>query len=220
VIKKQIPFHTDGDYEGITRVNKTIYVLRSDGMLFEIPDYGSSYSARKILLTGLPANDYEGLCYDKKNNRFLIAPKGKSGKSSEFKENHPIFGFDLNSGILIKVPVFKFDLSPLKRFASENKFNNTNKSKKKTLPGESDISFRPSAIGIHPLTNQLFVLSAIEHMLFVFDSNGTIEYMEKLNPKIFIQPEGISFFENGDMLISNEGQNKKPTLLRFNYELK
>ena len=54
-------------------------------------------------------------------------------------------------------------------------------------------------------------------MLFVFDMNGTIEYMEKLNPDIFNQPEGITFLKNGDMLISNEGQNKNPTLLRFNY---
>jgi hypothetical protein len=31
------------------------------------------------------------------------------------------------------------------------------------------------------------------------------------------EAEGISFFENGDMLISNEGEDRKPTLLRFNY---
>lgn len=40
---------------------------------------------------------------------------------------------------------------------------------------------------------------------------------ELLNPLVFNKPEGITFFENGDMMISNEGQHKKPTLLRFNY---
>jgi len=219
-IKKQILFHDNGDYEGITRVDKTIYILRSDGVLFEILNYRSSGFTKKIILTGIPANDYEGLCYDQKNNRLLIAPKGKSGKGSEFKDNHPIFGFNMTSGILIKEPVFKFNLSVLKSFAREHKAVNPKSGIKKVLASETEISFRPSAIGIHPLTNELFVLSGIEHMLFIFDIYGTIEYMEKLNPHIFNMPEGITFLKNGDMLISNEGQNKKPTILRFNYKLK
>jgi hypothetical protein len=48
--------------------------------------------------------------------------------------------------------------------------------------------------------------------------NGTIEYSEKLNPELFNMPEGITFFKNGDMLISNEGKDKYPTILRFNYD--
>ena len=53
-IKKQILFHGNGDYEGITRVDKTIYILRSDGVLFEILDYGSSDFTKKIFSTGIP----------------------------------------------------------------------------------------------------------------------------------------------------------------------
>jgi hypothetical protein len=44
--------------------------------------------------------------------------------------------------------------------------------------------------------------------------------MEKLNPELFNQPEGIAFLNNGDMLISNEGGPGNATLLRFNYKLK
>ena len=54
-------------------------------------------------------------------------------------------------------------------------------------------------------------------MLFVFDATGGIEYAEKLNPILLNRPEGLAFFENGDMLISNESGNKYPTILRFNY---
>jgi hypothetical protein len=50
--------------------------------------------------------------------------------------------------------------------------------------------------------------------------NGTIEYIEKLNPDVFNMPEGIAFFGNGDMLISNEGRINPPTILRFNYKRK
>jgi hypothetical protein len=216
-IKKQLHFHRDGDYEGVTRVDKTIYILRSDGVLFEILNYGSSDFTKKIFSTGIPAKDNEGLCYDQKNYRLLIAPKSNIGKGSEYDNIRVIYGFDLKSGTLMKEHVFDFDLSVIKRFASDNKAILPVKRKKKARVREPEIKFRPSAIGIHPITNKLFVLSGIEKMLFVFDMNGTIEYMEKLNPDIFNMPEGITFFKNGDMLISNEGQNKYPTLLRFNY---
>jgi hypothetical protein len=55
-------------------------------------------------------------------------------------------------------------------------------------------------------------------MLFVFNYEGGIKNIFLLNPLLFRQPEGITFLENGDLLISNEGQSKSPaTLLRFNY---
>jgi len=33
-------------------------------------------------------------------------------------------------------------------------------------------------------------------------------------------PEGISFLDNGDMLISNEGRTNPPTILLFKYKRK
>ena len=48
--------------------------------------------------------------------------------------------------------------------------------------------------------------------------NGNLEHIEQLNPVIFNKPEGLSFYQNGDVLISNEGQAHQPTLLKFNYK--
>ena len=216
-IKQQLFFNANGDYEGITLADKSIYILRSDGVLFEISNYGSSDFTKEVFPTGIPANDNEGLCYDQKTKRLLIAPKSNIGKGYEYELKRVIYGFDLNLGKLMKNPVFDFDLRAIKKFASDNKVLQPKKSIKKGQLKEPDIRFRPSAIGIHPVTNKLFLLSGMEHMLFVFDMNGTIEYIEKLNPEIFNMPEGITFFKNGDMLISNEGQNRNATLLRFNY---
>jgi hypothetical protein len=47
--------------------------------------------------------------------------------------------------------------------------------------------------------------------------NGDVLDVEALDPLIFNKPEGISFNEKGDMLITNEGQDKKPTALIFKY---
>lgn len=217
-IRKQYPFSGNGDYEGVTRVDKTIYILRSDGMLFEISNYESENSVTKSYYTGIPATDNEGLCYDRKKNRLLIAPKSNSANDKEDKNKRYIYAFDLNSKKLVMKPLFVFHLKALGKFASENKLKVPMKGGGKGDKKDPDIEFRPSAIGIHPLTNKLFVISGMERLLFVFDMNGGIEYIEKLDPELFPQPEGITFLKNGDMLISNE--NKRPTIVKFNYQNK
>lgn len=86
-IKNQFTFHIDGDYEGITKVDNSIFILRSDGMLFEIANYLNPDTKISSYRTGIPANNNEGLCYDKDHNR-LIACKGKIGKGPEFKDKN------------------------------------------------------------------------------------------------------------------------------------
>lgn len=216
-IRDQYAFHMDGDYEGITRVDNRIYVLRSDGTLFEIADFTLADFKLSTYPTGVPANDNEGLCFDPLNNRLLIGCKSKIGKGSEFKDRRVIYGFDLNDKRLSKEPVFDFNLDDLKAFALENKIKLPVKTQKKGASPEPVIRFRISAICIHPINQMLYLLSAADHMLFIFNRDGKIEHMELLNRAIFNKAEGISFFENGDMLISNEGQDKRPTLLRFSY---
>jgi uncharacterized protein YjiK len=216
-IKKQFVFGADGDYEGITLVNKTIYVLRSDGYLFEISDYESEEFILTSFSTDIPAKDNEGLCYDTDNNRLLIACKSKIRNGTKSKDNRAIYGFDLKTKTLTQKPIFNFDIKIIKQFAIDNKISLPTKKKKGNQINEPSFKFRPSAIGIHPFTKQLYIISSSDHLLFIFDMNGDIKHIEQLNPFMFNQAEGITFFENGDMLISNEGKDKKPTLLRFNY---
>jgi uncharacterized protein YjiK len=215
-LEKQFTFNIDGDYEGIARVDKTIYVLRSDGTLFEISDYESKDFRLDIFFTKIPSSDNEGLCYDPDNKRLLIACKGKTDKGSD--NRRVIYGFDLKSKTLSNDPVFNFDLKDIKQFALDNKINLPVSKKKKGKIIEPVIKFETSAICIHPLTKGLFLISASDRLLFIFNVNGTIEHIELLDPYIFNNSEGISFFENGDMLIANEGQGKSPTLLRFNFK--
>ena len=216
-IKIQYNFYNSGDYEGIAKVDKTVYVLRSDGTLFGITNFETAKFTVSTYSTGIPGKDNEGLCFDQKANRLLIAPKIASVKEPDNKDKRYIFSFDLKSKKLTGKPLYIFDLSVIRDFAMENKIKVPMKDGKKGHKNIPDIEFRPSAIGIHPFTNKLFVLSGMEHILFVFNTNGNIEYIEKLDPGLFIQPEGITFLRNGDMLISNEGQDKKATIVRFNY---
>lgn len=216
-IKKQFTFNIDGDYEGITRVGKTIYILQSDGVLFEISDYESINFKLASYETGIPANNNEGLCYDADNNRLLIACKSKIGKGKAYKDKRAIYAFDLLSKTLSEEPAFEFDVQAISEFAADKDIEIASKGKKKGREKAPEIKFRTSAIGIHPLTKKLYLLSASDHMLFIFDMEGNLEHIEQLDEVMFNKAEGIAFFENGDMLITNEGQDRKPTLLWFEY---
>jgi hypothetical protein len=216
IISKE-SFYSNGDFEDVCRVGQALFVLRSDATLFEIENYESRPLKTISYGLNIPAYDNEGLCFDKENNRLLIASKGNSGKGEEFKNKREIYAFDLKTKSLIESPVFTFDEKILKQFAIDQNIQLPVKVKKsgKTVP---DIKFRPTAIGIHPINKKLFLLSGPDQLFFIFSPEGQIEHIEPLDPELFTQPEGLSFFQNGDLFISNEGQDKQATLLRFNYQ--
>jgi len=213
-ILRKLPVGGKGDFEGVARVGMTVYILRSDGLISEIENYESENYIKKSYATGVPWKDNEGLCYDKQNNRLLIGPKSIPGKKSSERGFRYIYGFNLFTKKLEKKPAFVFDMSAIKNFAEINNIR---------LQGKDawrNIKFRISALGIHPITNSLYVVSSRDRLLYIFDRNGNIMHIENLDRKLFWQPEGITFMENGDMIISNEGKKKKkkpPSLVRFNY---
>lgn len=211
--KSQLEFGPEGDYEGITRVGLSMYVLRSDGMVFEIVDYTDQNSQVNVYPTGIPAKDNEGLCYDPRNNRLLIACKSKSMVVEHPKRNRVVYGFDLQTKALSEKPVYAFNLDSIMAGVQANG--------QSAHPGAGhaatarQLRFKPSAIAIHPETGRLFVMSAKDPILMVFNSAARPEHVEVLDPLLFNKPEGITFLENNDMIIANEGQDGKPTLLRF-----
>lgn len=209
-IRDHFTFHYPGDYEGIARVDDTFYILRSDGTVFETRTQQSPDLTRQIPLAGAASAEYEGLCYDRRNHRLLIVPKSKTGKEYGDRKKHPLFGLNLVSDNPEWEKVLDFDLKAITRYAADNNI--------KVPDGKDEIRLRVSDIAIHPLTGMLFGISAANRMLCVFNDDGTVHYIEKLDSELFNLPEGISFLDNGDMLISNEGGNNSPTILLFSYE--
>jgi hypothetical protein len=216
-ITRQLVFGSEGDYEDIVRVDKTLYVMRSDELLIEIRDFNSDNFRSASYSTRIPGTNTEGLCYDRKNNRLLIVPKEISDDNPENKDKRFIYGFDLGSKKLIKGAVLRLNIPVIEKFALENDIKVPMKGNKGDK--EPDIKLKISAICIHPISDRLYVLSGAERLLLVFDVNGNIEYLERLDKDLFTQPEGITFMKNGDMFISNEGRNAEGTLIRFNYNL-
>lgn len=216
-IIRQFTFNIDGDYEGICRVNQNLYILRSDGMLYEVSNYQNKKPTVKSWYTSVPAQNNEGLCYDKKHNRLLIGCKGKINKGAEYKDIRQVYEFNLATKQLNSKAVYTFSVSEIKAFAKNHQLHFHSKTTKNGKDTGPVIRFNTSEIAIHPISGDVYILSATDHALFIFNEAGTLQHIEQLDPVLFNKPEGITFFPNGDMIISNEAQAKKPTLLKFDY---
>jgi hypothetical protein len=216
-ITSNIRFNDDGDYEDLALVNKTIYILRSDGNLYESASLSSDNEKAKKTETKVPSEDNEGLCYDQVSKKLLIGCKGDI-KNDKYKNKRAIFAFDQNKKSLSSKPFLVVDPKTIKKFIVENKLNSGKKHDDED--DDFDVEFRMSAIGIHPITKKIFVVCASDYLICVFNRDGVPENIELLDRKLFNKTEGIAFLPNGDVLFSNEGENGKPSLMRFNYKNK
>ena len=198
-VEKEIPFAGAGDYEGLAAVGETIWVLRADGKLFEVTNINQGKPAVTEHDTHLTIKqDSEGLCYDKKNNRLLIAIKGSELDSDDYKG---IYAFDLAAKKMGQQPAFKIDLL-------DNIFqqNGSNKKKKATI--------NPSGITVHPVNGDMYITDGRNPQLLVIDASGKIKSLHQLDNNDFAQPEGISFNAAGDLFISNEGTKQPGNILQ------
>ncbi len=215
-ILKQYNFNIAGDYEAITKSDSALYLLRSDGVLTEVKTLNSDNPIGKDYTLKLLTTNNEGLCYDKTNNRLLIAAKNKVNGNNQYEQKRPVYAFNLKTKSLEEKPVFTIDEREILERALEQKLVVIDK-KDRGKKAENIIRFNPSEIGINPIDGEIYMLSSNAKMLIIVNAKGKIKQIEKLDPIIFNKPEGITFATNGDLFISNEAQNKQATLLRFNY---
>jgi uncharacterized protein YjiK len=195
-IQEEIPFAPAGDYEGITLVNDTAWVLRADGKLFEVSTLYSKATTITEYSTPLTANhNVEGICYDKNNNRLLLAIKNAEPGSKAYKG---IYSFDLASKIMLPEPVFKIDMRQELKSGSKKR----------------NIEIMPSGIAIHPQTKDMYITDGRNSLLLILDAAGRLKNLFNLNNKEFNQPEGISFDINSNLFISNEGAKSNGNILK------
>jgi uncharacterized protein YjiK len=205
------------DYEGIERVGDTVYVLVSNGTIYEIRDWKNNKHITARYKTGLyRGHDTEGLGYDAANHRLLIACKEYPGEG--LKGYKAIYAFDLEQKRLLPEPVFRVDLAQVKAAAKSGRAAGTASKKNKKSWWKRTKQIKPAALAVHPLTQQLFIISSVKRRMIVLNSDGSLAAAYKLPKKYFVQAEGMAFLPNGDLFISNERANRKAaTLLRFNY---
>lgn len=191
-----------GDFEGIEYVNGEVYVLESNGNLYRFQppadiDAVETEVASQIrrTKTDLPKKtEVEGLGYDPKTKRLLLAVKNGGGASSD----KAVYSFDLLNRAVFKD--MQLTDEQLKGVGIDPK------------------TYKPSGIAVHPITGHWYVLTSAGKRLLVTNRQAEILYSEPLDAKQFRQPEGICFAPNGDLFIASEGDGKKGYLMMFRYK--
>lgn len=201
IIEKR-KFAKKGDYEGIAKAKRTLFIVRNDGDLHEVIPITSRKKARLIETKLGAKNDVEGLCYHEEENALLLACKEKSGIDEHDAGRRAIFKFSLEDNALDSIPFLLIE---------ENEIARRLKKKK--------IKFKPSGLAIDPVSDHLFVLSATNHLLVVLNLKGEILRVEELEKKDLKQAEGIAFSNGGDLFISTEGKKGKARILKYKRQL-
>ena len=181
------------DFEGIAFVNNSVYMVTSNGVIFKFNHLTKNeFADFEMFKTSLKIeNDVEGLCYDKTTNSLLLACKNEPGMGNA--NSRAIYTFNLKKMSLERSPRFVISLKELMQ-----KF------------GFKD--FAPSGIEKNPVNGNIFVISSNPPSVIELNPQGKILAATRLNPKVNPQPEGITFLQDGTMLISDEGQKKSGTI--------
>lgn len=187
-VNKLTTFAEKGDFEGIAYTPKgEIWVLRSDGVLFQIIEKRKEFYTKIHPIDFLKKSDSEGLCFDDETNSLLIAVKDNAPDLSN--KTKAVYRFSLNTHKIEKKPVFTIDTK---------KFHK--------VYGRS--SFSPSAIVTRKNDQNYYVLSGKSQQIAVVNRHGKVIDGFNLSKEENRQPEGILFKEQ-QFLIANEGRGKK-----------
>ena len=190
-IEEMKKFTDIGDFEDLYLNGDDLVVLRSDAAVFKI---NKNKNASQVLPIFLPINsmNVEGVYFDKTTGRTLIASK-EALLNRAANERH-IYSFDLtnlNNKPKIELTI---NIDDIASFLTE-KYNFDHK---------QPVQFNPSAVAIHPITKNHFILSA-SHRLLIEYQQGKLIAVYPLPATIYYKPEGLCFTNNGDLYISSEG---------------
>jgi hypothetical protein len=208
-----VPFEGEGDFEGITRKGELLYVLRSDGTLFEVGDLKNGKPKIRSFQTKVPAKDNEGLAYDDRTDRLLIAPK--TGYTDEAYEDkfRAVYAFDPNTGKMAEKPFLELSLATLEEFLLEQPGLELPR-KKKT--GELSLKLEFSGLAAHPTEDRVYLLLGPDGLLLTVDRNGKLLSARSLDKALLPQPEGLTLLSDHTLVLSSEGKKDgKATIALF-----
>ena len=204
IIRKQT-FAGSGDYEDLVKAGNDMYVITSDGVLLQIKNFASSNPVLTTIKTPFTKkNDTEGMAYDAKNNRLLIAPKELGLDDNETTKD--IYGFDLKTMQFQTKPVFSIHLDEISSQFSGSALEESSKKFLKAIGNQNmNKVFRSSSITVNEKTGEIYVLSSLNGLIMILSPEGELTKIIQFSGAEYKQPEGIAFAPNGKLYISNEG---------------
>ncbi len=176
-------FDKQRDFEDLILIDSTFYALVSNGDVVTINFNGDSIATKKSEFSassGKKTNEFETMYVDA--GKIVIMCK-----ECEDDKKSKISSYVFDPVNLTYTEHITIDMAPIAKKMDDKK-----------------LALKASAGAINPITKELYLISSIEKVIVILDTAGTFKELYKLNPKIYKQPEGISFTPAGDLIISNE----------------
>ncbi len=200
---KNTEFKENGDFEDIAISNNQVVMLQSKGVLFTVPlsEIGKSQTTNVHKNKDiLPEGEYEGMYATDGGEIYVLCKHCTIDKTSK-KSSGFIFQLAAD-GSVKQTGDFTVNVKHIEE-----------------LLGVDKISFHPSAITRNPVSNDWYILSSVNKVLVVADAKWKIRQVYKLDQNLFTQPEGITFDNQNNLYISNEGHAPQPAnILKFVYK--
>jgi uncharacterized protein YjiK len=182
-------FGVKGDFEGIAIKGKLLYLVRSDGVIYEFPEANDGQTVEfKTYATFLSAkHDVEGLEYDAETDCLLLLCKGSAGKG--FSNQKAVYAFSLKAKSLSEKPRFLISLDAVSKRSDNDKF-------------------LPSGIALHPKAKTFFIIAAHGSSIIELSREGKVLAQQRINNKANPHPEGIAFAPDLTLILCNDGQDE------------
>ena len=193
-------FSNAGDYEDLSLLDSTFYVLKSKGFIEKFKfSSADSISLQSFKVPGEEKKEFETLFYDSTLHQLILICKNcEDDKKKE-------------------VSSWAFD--PLTDSFSSSFSIQTEKIREQL--NDEKLKLKPSAAAIHPLTGELYILASVNKALVILNKDHSVKNSYKINPALFKQPEGLTFTPKGDLIISNEAAERGAAdILFFKYNSK
>lgn len=177
------------DFEGIAVAGDRIYLVTSDGTIYESPEGRNGERVRYVVHeTGVGREcEVEGLAFEP-GDRVLLLPC-KEARIAALEDMVVIFRWSLARQGLAEPSRITF---PRHRLTAR-------------INGKP---FRPSAIERHPVRGTYFVISAREQAIAEITPTGEILAIGELRKGRHRQPEGIAFTSDLSLVIADEGKRR------------
>lgn len=175
-----------GDFEGITIAHGAVYMLASNGKLYEFQEgENGAHVAYTIHDTDLKAQcEFEGVAFDPTLDALVLACKHVHDKTIQGSIVLYRWSFvDRDSAARLTRLIV-----PVDSILAANQWKNIN----------------PSDITIDPLTGNYVIVASLQKALLSITPAGALVFFRPL-PESHPQPEGVAITKDGILLVSDEG---------------
>jgi hypothetical protein len=208
-----LPWDLGSKIRNISTVDSTL-LLVDDAK--HIHFLSAPYDAASLTTLNLENEQFEAVsvCFHQESHRLFLMTSNE--ERTEGYSSSSVYAYNLNQRKLNVQPLFSISGEDIEAFAIQNNLIAPHSDLSIVDDTLETMNFTPSAIAVHPKTNEIYVLSRADHSLVVFNQFGEIVNFTSLDKTTFSDPSAMTFKKSGDLVIT-DGNLMNPTVIQVKW---